>query len=367
MQKRILIFSIAYEPYVGGAEVALREITKRIPEMRFELITLRFGPTDKAYEEVGNIRIHRIGPKNKYLFPFFAYAKARTLHRKDRFDVVWSMMANYAGFAGLFFKTFHKDVPFLLSLQEGDPIAHIKKRVRLVYPFFKKIFERADEVQAISRHLARFGKDMGFPREPVIIPNGVDIVLFRETRKWPRGKEAKVLITASRLVQKNAVDDIIKALPLLPRPVKLVVLGTGPLEEELKTLARSLGLVDRVGFFGFVGHESLPWYLNKADIFVRPSRSEGLGNSFLEAMANGLPVVGTAVGGIPDFLMDGKTGLLCETDSPASVAEKVRLLLDEKNRSIVESMIKNARELVERKYSWDIVASNMRDLLRRMS
>ncbi|MBI3631934.1 MAG: glycosyltransferase family 4 protein, partial [Candidatus Vogelbacteria bacterium] len=95
--------------------------------------------------------------------------------------------------------------------------------------------------------------------------------------------------------------------------------------------------------------------LSSADIFVRPSLSEGLGISFLEAMAVGLPIVATNVGGIPDFLKDGKTGLFCEVDNPKSVAEKVMRLMNEPD--LYRAISHNGRKLVEEKYSWDTIAA----------
>ena len=105
----------------------------------------------------------------------------------------------------------------------------------------------------------------------------------------------------------------------------------------------------------------MPPYLHISDIFVRPSLSEGLGNSFLEAMAAGIPVIATPVGGIPDFLVDGETGLFCEVNNPHSIAQKVEKLI--KDRESRDYIIKNAREMVLQKYSWERVAGEMREVL----
>jgi glycosyltransferase involved in cell wall biosynthesis len=92
-----------------------------------------------------------------------------------------------------------------------------------------------------------------------------------------------------------------------------------------------------------------------ADVFVRPSLSEGLGNSFLEAMALGLPIIGTKVGGIPDFLKDGETGLFCQVNNPEDVARKIRMI---KGDPILrEKLIKNGQGLVKTFYSWETIVS----------
>ena len=149
-KKKILIFSLAYYPrFVGGAEVAIKEITDRLGvDFEFDMVTLR--KRAPAYEKIGNVNVYRVGwpwygknskssdffPLSKYTFPFFAFLKSLSLHRVHNYDAVWSMMANYAGFGALFFKWVNPRTPFVLTLQEGDPISHIKKRVGILYPLF---------------------------------------------------------------------------------------------------------------------------------------------------------------------------------------------------------------------------------------
>ena len=388
--KRILIFSLAYAPFVGGAEIAVKEITDRIPGCEFDLITLQFDRKLPRQERIGRVNVHRVGfgatdPEmkdllrfsqrmNKLLFPFIAYRKARKLSRRENYAAIWSIMANYAGFAALFFKMRNPSIPFVLTLQEGDPIEHIKQRVGLAYPLFKRIFSSADIVQPISSYLGRFARSMGFSGQLEVIPNGVDFKSFSRTlpaaeieslrAKLGRGSGDKLIITASRLVPKNGVGDIIRALKLLPQNVRLLVAGVGPLGEELAALAGELGLDARVIFLGNVPHEEIPRYLAASDVFVRPSLSEGMGNSFIEAMAAGIPVIATPVGGITDFLFDpeanpGKpsTGLFCRAQDPASIAAQVTKLLS--SEQLRASLVCNAALMVERSYDWNLIAADM--------
>jgi glycosyltransferase involved in cell wall biosynthesis len=130
--------------------------------------------------------------------------------------------------------------------------------------------------------------------------------------------------------------------------------GDGSLRGQLETMAK-----DNVLFVGTVSHEDLPKYMAISNIFVRPSISEGLGTAFLEAMAAGLPIVGTNVGGIPDFLKDSQTGLFCTTESK-SIAEKINLLL--KDNDLRNRISENARKLVSEKYQWDNIAEEYKKL-----
>lgn len=400
--RRVLVFSVAYFPFVGGAEVAVKEITSRIPDWHFDLLTVDLAGNLPRIEQMGNVTVHRLRMAGlarlfagshrgkralKYLYPIFAFFKAHRLHRRNPYQAVHAIMANYAGFAALFFKWLHPSIPFLLTLQEGDPIEYIKRRVRLfvVTPWlFSQIFLKASYVQAISKYLAKFAQGMGYRGPIEVIPNGVDVAHFmREVpaaelkalrEKLGLKPEDPVVITTSRLVLKNGVDDLIKGVARVRHPVsaearqsrsvKLLILGTGQDEAMLRELAKDLGVQDRVLFLGQIAHAELPNYLKISDIFCRPSLSEGLGNSFLEAMAAGLPIIGTPVGGIVDFLEDRKTGLLCEVRSPASIAKAIETYLA--NDELRRAIIAKGRELVVSHYDWVQIAQRMHTIYERL-
>ncbi|MEZ4114033.1 MAG: glycosyltransferase family 4 protein [Candidatus Paceibacterota bacterium] len=169
-----------------------------------------------------------------------------------------------------------------------------------------------------------------------------------------------VLVTTSRLVLKNGVKDAIKSVSLLPLNYKFLILGEGDLRAELETLVGSLTLNDRVKFLGFVSHDQIPLYFSVSDIFIRTSLSEGLGNSFLEAMAFGLPVVATPVGGILDFLKDGETGILVKPEDTFSIKEGILSLEDENFKNSIKY---NAKDLVLNKYNWEIISKDFDNLL----
>ncbi|KKP80407.1 MAG: Glycosyltransferase, partial [Parcubacteria group bacterium GW2011_GWB1_35_5] len=175
------------------------------------------------------------------------------------------------------------------------------------------------------------------------------------------------LITTSRLVLKNGVGDVIKALPKLPKNIKFVILGEGYLEKELKELAIKLNVSNRIIFKGFVEHPVLNKYLKASDIFIRTSRSEGQGISFLEAMACKLPVIATPVGGIVDFLhdpffeddTDNQTGYFCQPENPESIAEAVKRVMGDLQKN---SVVENAYNMVKEKYDWDLIAREMNEV-----
>lgn len=373
MSKRILIFSTAYFPYVGGAEIAIKEITDRMPEFEFDMITARMRPDLAVQEKIGRVNVYRIGRGNrktdKFFLLFFGHRLARRLHRKEPYSAVWSMMASYGGFPALAVKKKLK-IPFLLTLQEGDPIEEILHKVRHIRIRFNQIFTRADGLQAISTYLMKWGEQMGF-RGAVkeVVPNGVDVSRFTRVysdeeilpikKNFGFADDAVVLVTASRLVVKNGVADVIRALRLLPEKFCFVICGVGELEESLKLLVKDLHLQSRVRFLGSVSHEDLPKILRASDIFIRPSITEGLGNSFLEAMAVGLPTIGTPVGGIPDFLTDGVTGFFCKPHNSESIAQAVEriLKLTPEERKQIHA---NGMKIIFERYNWEYISGRMR-------
>lgn len=391
--KRILIFSLAYFPkHVGGAEVAIKEITDRITDIEFHVVTNRFDSSLPKVEKIGNILVHRIGLTtahptmndlgkfplhlNKYLFQFLAAWKAFRLHRKYRYDALWAMMAHSSGVPAALFKMFHKDIPYVLTIQEGDPPEYIEHLMRPLWPLFTRAFTSADMITAISTFLGAWARRRGFKGPLEIIPNAADTTHF--SQEYPESVINEVkdsldkrmgdifLITTSRLVHKNAIDDVVRALAMLPTHVHFIILGIGPDETMLRKLATKLGVSNRVHFVGHVGHKEMPKYLKAADIFIRPSRSEGMGASFVEAMAAGLPVIATQEGGISDFLFDEKrnldtpvTGWAVDKDSPKQIAGAVRSIMDHPEK--VRAVVATARVMVREKYNWDLIAKDMRE------
>jgi len=266
-----------------------------------------------------------------------------------------------------------KKVSIILTLQEGDSEKYLKtKWFGLIDFSWKLALERSSVVTVISNYLGKRAKRLGFQGETKLIPNGVDIQkfskeIFKEEkikiREELRLKENNIaLITTSRLNIKNGVGDVIKALAKLPDNIKFVIFGEGELKEELKELTGNLGVSEKVIFKGYVSYDEIPRYLKACDIFIRPSLSEGMGNSFIEAMAAGIPVIGTPVGGITDFLKDGETGLFCGVNDPQSIADKVIEYVN--NPNLASKIIENAEKLVKEKYDLNLIAKNMEEVFK---
>lgn len=380
--RKILIFSLAYHPYVGGAEIAIKEITDRIPGIEWHMVTLRFG-NEPREEKIGAVTVHRVGGGSSYLSKIFfvphAALRAAALHRGHRFDGAWAMMS-YMLLPLVLLRFFGIRIPYALTLQEGDTYGHMFERLRIV-PFLPLLsigFRNASVVQVISTYLGGWARRRGYRGTLEVIPNGYTSDWFSVDRSnqnrqifWKNqhgitiDESNTILITTSRLVWKNAVDDVIKAVGKLPSNVHFMILGKGEKEIDLRKIAAKTRVSDRVHFLGEVSNTAVAHHLSASDIFIRPSRSEGMGNSFIEAMAAGIPVIATQEGGIADFLFDPErnpgrapTGRAVNVDDPEGIARAVRLFLEDKE--MTSKIVENAQKLASEKYDWKLIAEDMR-------
>ena len=378
---KILLFSTAYLPHIGGAELAVKEITDRLPGVEFDLITAKLKRGLPDYEKIGNLNVYRLGAGNKFfdkpLLPNLGFLKALKLHKKNKYDLIHGIMASQGSAAAYLFKFFYPKVPLILTLQEGD----LGRNSPFDKFWQKRIIKRADAITAISGYLAEFAGRLNKKASVFVVPNGVDLEKFEKGKSINKSQEEKIIITVSRLVKKNGIDILIKAIKELkiktaiPQRAagfaepstsnyELLIIGDGKERKKLERLVEKLDIVEKVKFLGNIPNDKIPEYLVKADVFVRPSRSEGLGTAFLEAMAARVPIIGTRVGGIPDFLIDPSTssgqatGLFCGLNDPKNLAEKITLILNDKN--LRNKLVENGRKMVEQKYSWDKIAEQMK-------
>jgi glycosyltransferase involved in cell wall biosynthesis len=142
---------------------------------------------------------------------------------------------------------------------------------------------------------------------------------------------------------------------------KLIIVGNGLERCSLERTVNLAGLNDRVIFTGFVPHDQIPSYIMAADVFVLPSLSEGLPNALLEAMAGGLPIVATKVGGIPEVIDEGINGFLVDSRNAEQIANK--LLLLESDSALRQLISKNNKDKIKA-YDLNHVISRL-DLLYR--
>jgi glycosyltransferase involved in cell wall biosynthesis len=174
------------------------------------------------------------------------------------------------------------------------------------------------------------------------------------------------------MVQRKGVDNVIRSLTHLRRngcDCKLVIVGgetcadyfeTDPEIQRLKGIARSEGVVDNIIFAGRKNREELKFYYSAADIFITTPWYEPFGITPLEAMACGVPVIGSNVGGIKFSVADGKTGFLVPPKDPCALAEKIAVLLNDSG--LLEAMKINALRRVNKMFTWRNVCNQLHDV-----
>jgi len=197
---------------------------------------------------------------------------------------------------------------------------------------------------------------VGLPASKVaFIPNGVDVARFAEAHPidraaWGLPETAPLIGAVMRLDPVKGGENLVRAVAALPhsrQPAHVVVIGAGPCHTAWAALAQDLGVAERIHWVGY--QTDVPAWLAACDVFVQPSDWEGMPVAVLEAMAAGRPVVATAVGGTPNVVVEGVTGLLVPPRDPAALARAVQTLLD--NPAQARALGAAGRQRVEQHFS----------------
>lgn len=369
----IIVATTAYLPLIGGAEIATAEIIKRGQEhFRFTIITARLDKKLAATEDLPTGKIIRVGWGSGFDKIWLLVAlpwQVFKIKLADSVDLVWAVMASYAG-AAAWITRLVCSTPYALTLQEGDDLVQLEKKLGFWQRPFAWIFQAAKAVQVIAPFLGDWARHFGATAPITVIANGVDQQQFvsstTEKEEWNKtvraelkiSSESQIILSVSRLVEKNGLDILIAAAAQI-KNCELIIVGTGVDEKKLKEQARLVGV--RAHFVGTKSAAEIKRYAAAAQLFCRPSRSEGQGIVFLEAMCLGLPVVATRVGGIPSIIDHGKNGWLVEPNNPAALARGLQQVLQDK--VLAAKLVAGGQENVA-KFSWDKLAPQIISWLR---
>ena len=266
------------------------------------------------------------------LHGFFMFLSLLNHHRRliarRRPDVIFGVWAYPDGLANLLTgKLF--SIPVVIACR-GSDINYLTQH-RLHRALIRWTLNRADRVLSVSQALKREIVALGVPEEKVVvIPNGIEPEKFRMIPKAAAQRALKLppgpryLVSVSRLSHEKGLDILIRALARLRnRNAHLLLVGEGRERENLETLRQQLGVEDRVSLVGDQPNEAIPLWVNAADLFVLPSRTEGWPNVLMEAMACGKPVVGARVGGIPEIISNPRLGIVAPPNDPQALAEAI--------------------------------------------
>jgi glycosyltransferase involved in cell wall biosynthesis len=189
------------------------------------------------------------------------------------------------------------------------------------------------------------------------IHNGLNVEDF-ELGALPQKAGSNSILCVAMHSHRKAIDVLIKAFEALHRThpdLHLVLAGDGPLRNKLEQLGRDLGVYDRVRFLGIQTREEIKALMRQCAVFVLPSRAEPFGIAILEALASGKPVVATAVGGIPEIIQHGVTGLLVEPDNPQALSEAIKAVLND--QALANRLAQNGHNHVLQQFRWEDAAA----------
>jgi glycosyltransferase involved in cell wall biosynthesis len=191
-----------------------------------------------------------------------------------------------------------------------------------------------------------------------VIPNGVDSATFHPRQVGEASARPVRLLFVGRVVFQKGLDVLLAALAQLApgNDWHLEIIGDGDPRPALEAEAARLGLAGRITFAGWQRRAEIAERYRAADVFVFPSRDEGMPNVVLEAMASGLPIVATAIAGNEELVRDGENGFLIRPDDAAALAAALgRILADNARR---EAMGRASRARIEAEYTWPRAAAS---------
>jgi glycosyltransferase involved in cell wall biosynthesis len=230
------------------------------------------------------------------------------------------------------------------------------------------LLAHVSQVIGPSEELVEATRILGFQGPATMIANGVDPDRFQPGPSAVRaslgiGAGEVVILLARRLVEKNGVIWFARALGALrDRAFRVVIAGDGSEREAMQAILAENGMLDRIVFLGSVANKDMPDIYRAADLSVLPSLAEATSIAGLEAMASGLPLVGTRVGGIPAIIDDEATGLLVPPRDPEAMARALdRLIIDSDARRRFGAA---ARRKVEQEFAWPIIVRKTIDIYR---
>ena len=361
--KIVILVSMFPPSHIGGAEIAAQNEARFLSKRGHDVfvVTSSARGIKSHYKEDGFSANRIYYPKVKFFGVIIFWLRCFFTIRKINPDIVYVEIIQMGIPCFLAKKIFN--IPYVVQCQGSD--VYLPWRLKKVTT--KIVFNNAAAVIALTENMkAEIKKN--YKNNLFIIPNGINLEEFkvfpRQLARKELGikEEENVVIFIGSLKAVKGVKYLIEAVSIAREKgvwLKLLLVGGGEEKEELRNLSEKFAVKDCVSFIGSVQNKEVSKYMGASDIFVLPSLSEGFGIVNLEAMACGLPVIATNVGGIPDIIKDGENGFLVDPKDSAQIAEKILLLFE--NAKLRAKMSANNKEEVK-KYSLDIVTDKLIDV-----
>lgn len=370
---KILIINSEFPPIGGGAGNASANISRQMVAQGHEVVhlTTQFGdfPKEENWYGVRVVRVpavrkrmDRSGPLEQLLYILGGTWGALGVLKSFRPDGAIAFFGIPSGPIAWVLRRL-RGIPYVVSMRGGDVPGFRPYDFgtfhKLIGPLLRIIWRNASALVANSNGLRALALAFEPKAEISLIPNGVDLNQFSPAeRDWKHPR----LLSVGRVVYQKGLDLGIQALAELNDiDWKWTIAGDGKYRAELEAQAEQHGIADRIHFVGWQSKEQLAALYQQANLFVFPSRHEGMPNAVLEAMASGLPVVASEIAGSEELVVHDQTGLLFPSEDAARLREGLKkLLLD---AALRKQMGSAGRARVEAEYTWSSVAAHYINLL----
>jgi glycosyltransferase involved in cell wall biosynthesis len=361
MQPRVLMIISFFYPHLGGAEQQALQLAEQLIQRGVQVfvLTRKFKglPAHETVRGVPVYRAIRTLPWGKWFALTYLFSVLWFLLKKRRsYDIIHChLLQGFHAPAAILMKALFKKKVIIKVGATGLLSDFIMIKKVLLGDWLLRRTLGADRVITVCSPSSAEALAAGFsPVQVAHIPNGVDTACFKPGPDT--GKRGNTITFIGRLDYLKGVDVLLQALRKLIDsriPVHLDILGDGPERNKLEMMSQQLGINDAVTFHGAV-HGVEP-YLQQATMLVLPSLSEGMPNVVLEAMACGLPVIATRVGGIVDIIADGENGLLVDAQRPDQLYDAMKKLFTD--RQLADRLGRQALKTIEQQFSIDTIVN----------
>ncbi len=384
---KTLLITIEFPPETGGIENYTYNLIKRIPN---SIVLAPKIPKSQDFDNVQNFKIIRKNIlyhrqhwtlKNRFYSNSVGYLITTTAlmwHswrtiKKEKPDIV---LCSESVPVGIVLGMLHKvnNTPYIVFAHGKDIL--FLQNISFVKHLLKKSFKNASKVITNSNYTQNLVMELEVKETNTeIIHPCVDSDFFKPINVLDLVEEyelsdKKIILSVGRLVERKGNDMVIKSLPEIieefPNLVYLIA-GDGPSKAHLEELVKKFNLEEHVRFIGYISDSKLPYYYNLCDVFIMPSRTEngdpeGFGMVYVEAGACRKPVIGSKMGGIPDAVIDGKTGILVNPLDMVEISHAIIELLS--NEEKAENMAQAGLQRAKEELNWDRATDKLKNIIK---
>jgi glycosyltransferase involved in cell wall biosynthesis len=375
---KLLMINYEYPPLGGGAGQATANLASEFAGLgvTVDVLTSAYKGLP-AYESERGFSVHRIPVIRRHLhrssipemmtFMAGAMMSSLKLTLRQRPDATLAFFGIPSGPVAYGLKVFF-GIPYFVSLRGGDVPGFQPYDLKLYHfftgPVIREIWARAAGVVGNSKGLSEMARRFSPSLSVETIPNGVDTELYAPLEGHSIADRCRVLFVG-RLTYQKGLDVLVEALHGMAAHVRphVTLAGDGNARTHLERKVKGFGLEDDIRFAGWRDRHEIPDLYKKTDIFVLPSRHEGMSNALLEAMSAGLPVIATDIAGSEELVSHGENGLLVPVeDAPAFSEALTRMVTD---LSLRKRMGAEGRKRIESRYSWKRIAQEYLEWMER--